>query len=396
MADSRAMIGRIEDLCLQIQPEAMALLELLVNTNSLTANLEGLGQNARIIREAAAEYGFLLESVPLEVDTPPAVHLALDCDHGPDEPFFGIVGHFDTVHRANSGFDRLRKDGGLLYGPGVQDMKSGVVASLYSLVVLKRLLGRDSLPVKVVYNCDEETGSLDSRRLIRERMAGARAVFVFEGRYDKDNALVTSRKGIMMGRLETRGNAAHAGENPERGASAVVEMAHKILKLAALNDPGRGDTVTVGTINGGEVANQIPALCRAELDVRFSNQERGAKLEKDIAAIMAEQHVPGVETIYSLTTARPPFVQTAESKKLFEAYRAAAAEFGQKVAERGSGGGSDANLTGAMGIPTIDGLGPAGDAPHTDHEYIEAESLTASIKAFALMMVKLIDQKERK
>ena len=396
MPSELAAAPRIAALCREIEPEAMALLEELVNTNSFTNNHDGVAKNAEIIIEAAARHGIAFERIPLGDGRTRAAHLVHLGSRDERAPFYGLVGHFDTVHRPDSGFDRLRVRGDRLYGPGVQDMKGGVVVALYSLVLLKRLLGRDSLPVKVFYNCDEEIGSPDSGKLIQKEMTGAEAVFVFEGRHAGDNALVTVRKGIMMGRMETRGRPAHAGEEPELGASAVLEMAHKVIALSELNDPARGDTVTVGKINGGEVANQIPALCRAELDVRFSTPERGEALEKAIAGIMAGNHVPGVATDYRLEIARPPLVKTGESQKYYAAYRSAAAEFGQEVGERGSGGGSDANLTGALGIPTLDGMGPVGDGPHTDHEYIEAKSLTASIKAFCLMMAKMIDQKEGK
>ena len=390
-ANDTDIIKRIDGLCQEQEAEALSFLEELVNHNSLTANWAGIAQNAEIISRAATEHGLAFEPVPRRDNCPGAVHLVHRGCFDPGEPFFGLVGHFDTVHGPESGFDRLRSKGHKLHGPGVQDMKSGVVASLYSLVVLKKLLDREVLPVKVVYNCDEEIGSPDSRALIETEMAGASAVFVFEGRHAEDRALVTARKGIMMGGIETRGKASHAGEAPQQGASAVLEMAHKVIGLSALNNPGLGDTVTVGRIKGGEVANQIPALCRADLDVRFANPERGEALEKAIAGLMARRFVPGVETGYHLETARPPFVKTAESQMLFDAYRAAAGEFGEDIGERSSGGGSDANLTGAMGIPTLDGLGPVGGGPHTDHEYIESDSLTASIKAFVLMMAKLMN-----
>jgi glutamate carboxypeptidase len=277
-----------------------------------------------------------------------------------------------------------------LYGPGILDMKAGVLAALYAVVVAKTVTGMDRLPVKLLFNCDEETGSRDSRRLIEAETADAAGVFVFEGRRDSDHALVTARKGILMGAMQVHGRAAHAGEEPEKGASAIVEAADKILRLHRLNDPAGGTVVNVGTVAGGTVANQIPDHCSAQIDVRFKTEADGERVAQQIADIMAETAIAGTRTEYELVTARPPFVQTEEGRRLLDGYKQAAKDFGLDFSERAAGGGSDANLTAALGVPTLDGLGPEGDGAHTQHEYIVRQSFVDSIKVFALFLSRAI------
>jgi glutamate carboxypeptidase len=269
-------------------------------------------------------------------------------------------------------------------------MKSGVITALYTLAVVKETTGLGSLPVKVVLNCDEETGSPDSRALIEREMAGAAGALVFEGRYDYDHAVITARKGILLGRLEVAGRAAHAGDAPEQGANAVVEAAHKTIALDRLNDLEEGTTVTVGRISGGKAVNQIPDYCRIEVDARFVDQEKGEKVEAEIRRILESGTVPGTRSRYELAQARPPMVRSAGTESLRDRYFQAAAGLGLPTAERSSGAGSDANLTAALGVPSLDGLGPEGDGPHTDQEYVLKESVLDSIRVSALLLSSLL------
>jgi glutamate carboxypeptidase len=382
----------IEAAVARIEPEALEVLQRLVDTNSFSANTEGIRQTGEHIAAVGRHHGIDFRQVP--VSGPPEARFHLLYDGRPPEdtrPFYVLLGHFDTVHEPQSGFRRFRREVGRWFGPGVLDMKAGLLTALYAVVVVREVTGQTRLPVKLLFNCDEETGSRDSAALIEQETAGAAGAFVFEGRRENDPALVTARKGIQMGSMLVHGRAAHAGEAPEKGASAIVAAAEKILQLHRLNDPGTGTVVTVGTVTGGTVANQVPDFCRAQIDVRFTTAAEGERVARQIAAIMAETSLAGTRTEYELVTVRPPFVQTEAGRRLLVAYQQAAARFGLAISERSAGGGSDANLTAALGVPTLDGLGPEGDGPHTDAEYIVARSFTDSIKAFALFLAGRIE-----
>jgi glutamate carboxypeptidase len=382
---------KIDEAVEQIQAEAFEVLAQLVDTNSFTPNAEGIQQAGRRIADAGRHRGIEFQPVFTAGEPAGPFHLFYDGRTEADStPFYAVLGHFDTVHEPQSPFQRCRRAGDRLYGPGILDMKAGLLAALYAVVVVRVVTGMEHLPVKLLFNCDEETGSQDSRRLIEAETAGAAGAFVFEGRRDSDHALVTARKGILMGAMQVHGRAAHAGEEPEKGASAIVEAAGKILRLHRLIDPDSGTVVNVGTVAGGTVANQIPDFCSAQIDVRFKTKPDGERVSQQIADIMAETTVAGTRTAYELVTARPPFVQTAAARRLLARYKEAANHFGVPLSERAAGGGSDANLTAALGVPTLDGLGPEGDGAHTQAEYIVKQSFVDSIRVFALFLSHLI------
>ncbi len=384
----------IQRLTAEYETEALDFLKALVNGNSFTGNPGGLRETGERIMAKGREHGLVFEKKHIDDDPGKPFHLA-HAPPGRKPDFYGIVGHFDTVHPPDSPFSAVREVDDRLYGPGIQDMKGGIAAALFSCVVLGRLLGREGVPVRIVFNCDEETGSRDSRPLIESELSGAAGAFVFEGHYAAHPAVVTSRKGIVMGKIATRGRSAHAGEAPQEGANAIVEMAHKVALLDRLNDLPAGKVATTGKIQGGIAANQIPALCEAELDFRFNTPEDEESLRREATRILEKQFVSGVATEFELQTVRPPFVRTPVSERLRDRYLAAAARFGRTLGEASVGGGSDGNLTAALGVPTLDGLGCAGDGPHTDQEYIRQASLLESIQHFSLFFYQLATQNRR-
>lgn len=377
----------VERLLAPLKERALADLRQMVDSNSFTGNVKGLKATGDLIGEIAERNGLTLQPVPARGVLKGANHWIADAPGADD--FFGIVGHFDTVHPPDSPFDHFVDNGDTVVGPGVQDMKSGIVSAIYGLRIAREATGVSRIPVKIVFNCDEETGSVDSRPLIEKLMQRAKAAFIFEGRSDVDNALVTSRKGIIMGHMRITGKASHAGEAPQEGASAIVEAAHKITALDALTDLDKGVVVTTGKITGGDVANQIADHCFSTIDIRFKTAEDEAALRNAVREIMSRNPVPGCKTEYALDTVRPPFVKSPGTETLRRQYDAAASAFGIQVSEKEAGGGSDGNLTAAIGVPTIDGVGPAGGFAHTHQEYIRKASLFDAIKVFALLVIKL-------
>lgn len=384
----------IQHLTEKYASEALDFLKALVSGNSFTGNPNGLRETGERIMAKGREHGVVFEKKHIDDDPGKPFHL-IYAPAGQKSDFYGLIGHFDTVHPPDSPFSAVSEVDDRLYGPGIQDMKSGIASALFSCVVLRRLLGPDGVPVRIIFNCDEETGSKDSRSLIESELTGAAGAFVFEGHYAANPAVVTSRKGIVMGKVVTRGRSAHAGEAPQEGANAIVEMAHKVALLDRLNDLPAGRVATTGTIRGGVAANQIPARCEAELDFRFNTPEDEQRLWREATDILEKQFIPGTTTEFELETVRPPFVRTPASERLRDLYLAAAGRFGRTLGEVAVGGGSDGNLTAAMGVPTLDGLGCAGDGPHTDGEYIRKASLLESIQHFTMFFYQLATQNRR-
>lgn len=392
--DIQNLKQKIEQTTQQLGSEALSFLADLVNINSFTGNAAGLKQTAELILAKGLEFGLGFERRSLCNNPEGPFHLVYTSpSHDPS--FYGLIGHFDTVHSPKSPFQSLSEADGRLYGPGIQDMKSGLVAAFFSCVALNQLLGPERVPVRLILNCDEETGSQDSRSLIESELAQAAGAFIFEGHYATTPALITSRKGIVMGSITTRGQSAHAGEAPQDGANAIVEMAHKVTRLDRLNDYQAGRTATTGTIRGGIAGNQVPACCEMELDLRFKAPEDEQRLRQEVENILQQQFIPGTKTEFELKRARPCFKRTRASESLRDHYLEAAAIFGRKLGEASVGGGSDGNLTAAMGIPTLDGLGCAGDGPHTDQEYILKGSLLESMQHFTLFLYQRLNQTRR-
>ena len=380
---------KIINLSNQLSREAFDFLEQLVNSNSFSSNSKGLNDTAELIIQKGQQLGLQFEKHPVESGPKGAFHLLCRIPEN-GKPYYGLIGHFDTVHPPESPFKTYREEGERIFGPGVQDMKSGLVSAIYSTVLLRELFGT-APPFCLLFNSDEETGSKDSRRLIESEMRRAEAVFVFEGHNSSRPELVTSRKGITMGKITTHGCSAHAGEAPNKGINAVVEMAQKVFQLQTLTDLEAGKLVTTGWIQGGVTANQIPEKCESVLDVRYSTPKDGEDLMQKITSILRNSYLPGATTDFQLEQARPPFVKTTATKKLFDIYSQTAAEFGRSFGEKAAGGGSDANLTAAIGVPTLDGFGCAGEGPHTDHEYILKSSLIESIQNFSYFFHRLIN-----
>lgn len=369
------------------EPEIFRLLEELVNINSFSGNQEGLIRAGELIQDRAAELGLELEQAYPDDDRSKPFNLILKTD-SQARPV-GLIGHFDTVHPPESGFLRMTREGDRLRGPGTQDMKSGLVTALFAVRVLADLEGRLP-PVKLILNCDEEIGSVGSRPLIETEMAGARAVLVLEGRLAQRDQLVTARKGIAGAWVEVFGKAAHASMGLDQGASAVLEMALKVAALdqlnTRLNDPAAGISVSTGLIQGGTVMNTIPDFCRAEVDIRFATPQAEEMVCAAIRDILENNSVPGTRTEYQLMTGRPAMAESPEAEELARGFQRAAAVYG-RVPEFGpTGGGSDANFTGALGIPTLDGLGPVGGGPHTQDEYLVTASLMPNLKALCLFI----------
>lgn len=289
-----------------------------------------------------------------------------------DKPVM-LLGHVDTVWPHGT-LERIpfRVEDGRAYGPGIFDMKSSLVVILEALAAIKELEIELNRPVKILLSCDEESGSPTSRDLIEAEAAECAAALVFEPSLP-GGAAKTARKGIAGYQLTVRGIAAHAGVDPDKGASAIAELAHQIVALHQLNDPPNGVSVNVGVANGGTYSNVIAAEAHALIDVRFRTMAQGEAVMSRIRALQPVLANTSIELMGGLN--RPPLERNPGVVALYEHARRLAAELDFELGEGSTGGGSDGNFTASLGIPTLDGLGVEGLGAHAAHEHIVIEDL---------------------
>lgn len=284
-----------------------------------------------------------------------------------------LLGHFDTVWPVGT-LDRMpleqRED--RLHGPGVFDMKAGIAAAMLAMHALEECR-RTRPDVVMLWTADEEIGSKTSRSIIEETARSAAAVLVLEPSLP-GGAAKTSRKGVGEFEVVVHGVAAHAGLDPDKGASAIHELAHQVLALESLQDPQRGVTINVGVIAGGSRTNVIADRATAQIDVRVQSMADAARLEAAIRTLRPTR--PSIRLNVVGGIGRPPLERSPAVIRLYEQARAVAAMLGRDLKEGAAGGGSDGNFTAALGVPTLDGLGPQGDGAHAVHEHVLLEDLT--------------------
>lgn len=286
-----------------------------------------------------------------------------------------IVGHTDTVHSLGSLAQRpWRKDDGRAYGPGVFDMKANCALVIEVLRTLSELQVKPQLGVSIVLTCDEEVGSQAGWPLI-ERVAKerhTRCAFVLEPPAS-GGRVKTGRKGTGIYAIRVEGKAAHAGLEPEKGASAILELARQTERLHAINASGSGVTVNVGVVHGGTRSNVVAEQAEGEIDVRFSTEAESREIERMFSTLQPIDERTKVFVSGGIN--RPPMERTAAVVELFEKARSVAAYLGFELGEAQVGGASDGNFIAALGIPVLDGLGISGDGAHAVHEHIEVDDI---------------------
>jgi len=230
------------------------------------------------------------------------------------------------------------------------------------------------MDIEIILNGDEEISSLYSKRIIEREAEDANYALVVEpGRLGW--GIVTGRKGVGRFRLTVKGKKAHAGTRPQDGINAIVELSHKIIELDTLNDYDRGVTLNTGVITGGTTANTVPDSAEASIDIRFKTKDDGERLVNRIREICGKSYINGSEISLEGGITRPPMERTKKNIELFNILKGIGTEMGLDLNEVYTGGGSDGNFTGSMGIPTIDSLGPIGTGTHSEREYIELDTM---------------------
>ena len=304
-----------------------------------------------------------------------------------------LVGHYDTVFEPDSPFQRFTRvpaERGRAIGPGVSDMKGGLVILFETLAALAETGDLDRAGWTVLLNADEEVGSLTSRATIEAEARQAERGFVFESAQD-GGAMVRSRAGVGQFQLRVHGVPAHAGSAHERGRSAIRALAAKILAVEALTDYDRGVTLNVGTVQGGSKRNIVPDLAEAAIDVRYREAASGEQVRAKLEEIARAEDLPGTRGELVGSLHRPPKPEDAEVDRLIGQYDAIARALALDPAEpRHSGGGTDGSLMGAVGLATLDSVGAAGGRAHTEEEFVDLASLPARAACVAILLRRLV------
>jgi glutamate carboxypeptidase len=296
-----------------------------------------------------------------------------------------LLGHLDTVWPLGTVARRpVRIEGQRLHGPGAYDMKGGLVVALFALRALQAR-GRH-VPVTVFFTPLEEVDCGPYREAMEAEMKASAAVLDFEPAWP-GGAVKTERKGSGSYVLTAHGVASHAGADLARGANAILEVARKCLEVSALTDPVRGVSANVGVIRGGFRPNVVPDLASAEIDVRFRTVRDGQALEQSLQALRPAD--PRVRLSVEGGLHYPPLERTPQVARVFAAARDVAKEMGLDLAEVSTGGASEASFAGALGLPTLDGLGPDGDGAHSLDEHVLLPSLPTRAALTAGLLVRL-------
>lgn len=285
-----------------------------------------------------------------------------------------LVGHMDTVFPRESGFNWYREDQVNVYGPGVIDMKGGLVAAVFALKALHKLELLEDIPITLVCNSDEEIGSPTSASLLTDLAYRGILGLVFECG-GLNGEVVTGRKGKTGYTLDVNGQAGHAAFAGAKKASAILEMAYKIIALEKLNDTGKQLVVNVGTVFGGIGPNTIAESCSVQIDTRYLSNDDGKQCSASITEIADNCHIPGTSGKLTRVSGRYPMEQSPANLELFEKIKVIATALGMQIGHQLRSGVSDANTLASAGLPVLDGLGPVGSCDHSDREFMVRGSL---------------------
>ncbi|HEU0252106.1 MAG TPA: M20 family metallopeptidase, partial [Pyrinomonadaceae bacterium] len=357
------------------QPEIEAFIRELVEVESPSRDEEGSRAVVDLLARTAGELE-CVNSVD-RIDVPSfGQHLAIRAfEKQSDAGQILLVGHTDTVHSRGSVSQRPWRVGdGKIYGPGVFDMKANCALAIEVLRALDELGATPNFGVTLALTCDEEVGSLSGWPFLREvaKSRDTRCAFVMEPPAS-GGRVKTSRKGTGIFAIKVEGKAAHAGLEPEKGASAILELARQTEQLHAINMSGSGITLNVGVVHGGTRSNVVAAEAEGEIDVRFSTEAESLEIERILSNLKPVDERTKVFVTGGIN--RPPLERTLAVVALYEKARSIAAEISFELGEAQVGGASDGNFLAAMGIPVLDGLGISGDGAHAVHEHIEADDI---------------------
>ena len=374
------------------QKDAMIeLLSRIVNIDSGTYNKRGADAVGKVIAEFLTEHGLAIETLPqekygdcLRASVPWSVPSAHNSGN------IVLMGHRDTVFPDGEVKRRpFTIRDGVAYGPGVADMKAGLVMNSFVLAAFARFGGAPA-PMIGLYTADEEIGSPEGRPVIEAEAARARVVLNAEPGRISGN-IVTGRKGGIFMVMEITGRAAHSGLNFSDGISAIEELAQKIHALHAMTDLERGITPNVGLVSGGQSVNTVAPAARGEIDLRYIDPRDRAEVMGRIGAIIEQSFVPGTRAELTVLGEFLPLTQSDAARSFFELYKGAAADSGFITGGEFAGGCADSGLTAALGVPTLCSVGPSGAKPHSPEEFLHLDTLVPRAQACARAVLRLDD-----
>ena len=369
------------DYALAHADDTMETLRTMVEMESFTADTPSVDKLSSYIKERLETLGASVEVIS---QTEAGNHLLAEWGEGEEQIL--ILCHMDTVWATGTLQDMpFRVQDGLVSGPGILDMKAGIAILLHALDALNNLGLSPQRRVKMVFNSDEEVGSTTSRALIEEEARKSAHVFVLEPAAGSGGALKIGRKGVGMFQLKVPGRAAHAGNEPEKGISAVEELAHQIIRLHSFTDLEIGTTVNVGVMSGGSVRNQIAPFAEGLVDLRVATMSEADRVTEEILAL--KPSLPGAVVEITGGMNRLPMEKTPATARLLESARSISEPLGIELGEAHVGGGSDAQFASAMGVAVLDGLGGVGEGPHAAHEHIIAAELPRRVALLASLLM---------
>jgi len=346
----------------------------LTDINTYSFNLEGINKC----------FDVFIENVPESLEIEKIDRNVIIANSNTD--YILLMGHIDTVFPEELGFNKLVENNDKIYGPGVYDMKGGLIVALFALIFLDSLELLQKVPVVFFINSDEEIGSVYSKSLIESYAKKAKCAFVFEGS-GENGEVVVGRKGKLGIKIETTGQASHAAYKITNKPSAILEMAHKIIEIEALNNEIEEISANAGKIEGGLGPNTVAESCKLLVDFRFSKQYHESNIIENIKKICESNRVTGVTSKFNITSKRP-CMEPEPNMPLYELVKEASNLIGLKVKPQVRPGVSDANFISYCGIPVIDGMGPTGANDHSTQEFLIKSSIPERILLTSISILK--------
>jgi glutamate carboxypeptidase len=381
-------IARLHEVVAPRYEGFVAALERMVNVDCGSYTPEGVNEIADLCEQRFRSRAWAVERRTHEGE-PGLGDLVIGRLEGSGGPRVLLIGHTDTVFDPGTVAERpFAIEGDRARGPGVSDMKGGLLTGFFAVEALQDAGFDDFGRITYVCNPDEEIGSPWSRETIRAEAAEADVALVLEGARENGD-VVSARKGVSDFTIEVRGRAAHAGVEPERGRSAILEAAHKTIALQALNGRWPGVTVNVGVVRGGTRTNVVPERCVIGVDLRSPQEDPLAEAEAEIERIANEHTVPDVAVAVESGKWHRPMEKKDGGARLAALAIDVAREIGFELRDAATGGASDANTTAAAGVPTLDGLGPIGGDDHGPDEWLDLTSVVPRVTLLAGLISRL-------
>ena len=389
MAATQHSAQQIKDWLADQQGAMLALLERLVNTDSGSYDKAGVDRAGDLLKAHYRQMGLESET-EANATYGEAIRATLHHPTANDQRPIVLMGHRDTVFPQGEAQRRpfTIKDG-MAFGPGVADMKAGLVMNAFVIETFKRFGGHPG-PLVALVTSDEEIASPSSRPVIEAQARQSRCVFNSEPGRPSGN-VVSGRKGGVFLQLDITGKAAHSGGNFEAGISAIEELARKTIAIHRLTDLARGTTLNVGLVRGGQTVNTVAPWANAEIDLRYIKAPERDAAVAAIRRIVETAHVRGTSATLTIKGEFAPLEMTPEAARLFSVYQAASSDLGLHVKGEFSGGCADSGFTSGVGCPTICAVGPVGGNAHTPEEYLVVKSLVPRAQAMALAILRLAE-----